>query len=162
MRTPDHSLRTFPSVLLRRAVAHELLGHHALADADFSRSAHLAAELSGIRPAIGLPLDVLDRLYRRLLVREPGFRRPLTERIPEAGTYPDPEPLGFDLAPLTERERVLANWLTTDLTLAGIAAELCVSINTVKTQAKSLYRKLGVSTRKDAVQRLERTGTLTS
>lgn len=157
---PDHSLRTFPSVLLRRAVAHELLGHHALADADFSRATHLAVEVSGIRSAIGLPMDVLEVLYHRMLAREPGFRRPLTEKIPEAGIYPDPEPLGFQLAPLTERERVLANWLTTDLTLAAIADELCVSINTVKTQAKSLYRKLGVSTRDDAVQRLESIGTL--
>jgi DNA-binding CsgD family transcriptional regulator len=33
-----------------------------------------------------------------------------------------------------------------------------VSPNTIKTQAKSLYRKLEVSTRAEAVEKLEQTG----
>ncbi|WP_036922425.1 helix-turn-helix transcriptional regulator [Propionicicella superfundia] len=155
---PDHSLRIFPSVLLRRAIAHELLGHEALADAAFSRSTHLAAESAGVRPAVGLPLDVLERLLMRLIANEPAFAPAVTRDIPLDGEYPDRETLGFDPVPLTEREGVLAGWLTSDLTLGAIAAELCVSTNTLKTQAKSLYRKLGVSSRKDAVERLERTG----
>jgi LuxR family maltose regulon positive regulatory protein len=34
---------------------------------------------------------------------------------------------------------------------AAIAAEEVVSVNTVKTQLKSLYRKLGVSSRDEAI-----------
>lgn len=39
-----------------------------------------------------------------------------------------------------------------------IAAELFVSINTVKTHAASIYRKLGVTGRRDAVRRAEELG----
>lgn len=157
--TPDHSLLSLPSVLLRRAVAHELLGHHSLADADFSRSAHLAAEFTGIRAAIGLPLDVIETLYWRLVVKEPRFRPELIDRLPPEADYPDREPVGFDLPEqLTEREQVLAQWLPTDLSMRAIAEKLCVSTNTVKTQAKSLYRKLGATSRSEAVERLEATG----
>ncbi|MFB9621112.1 LuxR C-terminal-related transcriptional regulator [Brooklawnia cerclae] len=157
--TPDHSPLSLPSVLLRRAIAHEVLGHHSLADADFSRSAHLSAEFAGIRAAIGLPLDVIETLYWRLAANEPEFRPKLTQELPPQDVYPDREPLGFDLPDhLTERERVLAGWLTTDMTIQAIAEQLCVSTNTVKTQTKSLYRKLGVSSRREAIERLEATG----
>jgi LuxR family transcriptional regulator, transcriptional regulator of spore coat protein len=53
--------------------------------------------------------------------------------------------------PLSPRERLILRSLDEDLTLAQIAAELFVSRNTVKTQVQSVYRKLGVSRRADAV-----------
>ena len=40
-----------------------------------------------------------------------------------------------------------------DGSLRKIAKELYVSLNTVKTHTQSIYRKLGVSDRKDAVAR---------
>ena len=36
---------------------------------------------------------------------------------------------------------------------AEIAADLFITINTVKTHQQSIYRKLGVNTRRDAVER---------
>jgi LuxR family maltose regulon positive regulatory protein len=39
------------------------------------------------------------------------------------------------------------------LTTAEIAQEMFVSINTVKTHLKSIYRKLSVARRRDAVRR---------
>ena len=36
---------------------------------------------------------------------------------------------------------------------AEIAADLFVTVNTVKTHQRSIYRKLGVATRRDAVGR---------
>ena len=53
--------------------------------------------------------------------------------------------------PLTRRERVVLAELSEDVTLEEIAARLWVSRNTVKSQLRSVYRKLGVSTRADAV-----------
>jgi len=158
LRSHHHSLRTFPSVLLRRAVANELLGHTDMADADFSQATHLAVDLAGIRPALGLPLDILERLYNRLLEREPALREKVTARIPAAAGYSQPEPMPFDIGVLTKREKVLAAWLSTDLTFVRIAAELCVSTNTVKTQARSVYHKLGASGRAEATEKLERAG----
>ena len=64
-------------------------------------------------------------------------------------------PVGSSL--LTERERVVLQYLPTMLTASEIAADLFVSVNTVKTHQRSIYRKLGVSSRRDAVDRARAT-----
>ena len=53
---------------------------------------------------------------------------------------------------LTEAEQRVVEMLSTHLSFAEIAAELDVSKNTVKTQAISAYRKLGVNSRSAAVE----------
>ena len=55
--------------------------------------------------------------------------------------------------PLTERERTVLRYLAGTLTNAEIADELYVSVATIKTHERSLYKKLGVSGRRDAVGR---------
>lgn len=57
------------------------------------------------------------------------------------------------LEPLSEREREVLRYLPTVMSNADIAAELFVSVNTVKTHVKSIYRKLGATRRQDAVRR---------
>ncbi len=52
---------------------------------------------------------------------------------------------------LTRRERVVLAELTEDVTLEEIATRLFVTRNTVKSQVRSVYRKIGVSTRSEAV-----------
>ena len=153
---PDHNLRSLPSVFLRRAVAHEMLGNTASADMEFSKSSHLAAKLGGIGPALALPLDILETLLLRLVRNEPEFGQAILDRIPLEGQYPDAKPSDVVPVPLTDRERVLAEWLITGMTLPEIAKELHVSINTLKTQTRSLYKKLEVSSRSEAISRLER------
>ncbi|MEN5072917.1 LuxR C-terminal-related transcriptional regulator [Isoptericola cucumis] len=54
-------------------------------------------------------------------------------------------------ATLTRRERVILSNLSEDVTLEQIATKLFVTRNTVKSQVRSVYRKLGVSSRADAV-----------
>ncbi|WP_402463944.1 LuxR C-terminal-related transcriptional regulator [Isoptericola aurantiacus] len=54
-------------------------------------------------------------------------------------------------ASLTRREQVVLSNLTEEITLEQIATKLFVTRNTVKSQVRSVYRKLGVSTRADAV-----------
>jgi ATP/maltotriose-dependent transcriptional regulator MalT len=54
---------------------------------------------------------------------------------------------------LTDREMAVLRALSGPLTAREIGAELYLSINTVKGYTKSLYRKLGVATRADAVAR---------
>jgi len=49
--------------------------------------------------------------------------------------------------------RVILRYLPTMFKTAEIASDLFVSVNTVKTHQQSIYRKLGVSTRRDAVDR---------
>jgi LuxR family maltose regulon positive regulatory protein len=55
--------------------------------------------------------------------------------------------------PLTEREIAVLRHLPTLMSNHEIADGLHVSINTVKTHLKSLYRKLGAASRREAVQR---------
>ena len=61
---------------------------------------------------------------------------------------------------LTTAELRLLPLLTTYLSMPEIAARLHVSRNTVKTQAISIYRKLGVSSRSEANERIVETGLL--
>ena len=64
------------------------------------------------------------------------------------------------LPSLTRAELRLLPLLATYLSLPMIGAELSVSPNTVKSQAISIYRKLGVSSRGDAVIRAKKLGFL--
>ncbi|MBB6451701.1 DNA-binding NarL/FixJ family response regulator [Salirhabdus euzebyi] len=57
--------------------------------------------------------------------------------------------------PLTEREMEIAFLLLKKYSNSKIAAELYLSLGTVKNYLTSLYKKLGVCTRKEAVQFLE-------
>jgi len=50
--------------------------------------------------------------------------------------------------------------LPSRLSIQEIAQELHVSVNTVKSQVRSIYRKLGASGRRDAVVRAKRLGLL--
>jgi LuxR family maltose regulon positive regulatory protein len=54
--------------------------------------------------------------------------------------------------PLTPAELRLLRVLPTHLSFPEVAERLFVSTNTVKTQARSIYRKLGVSSRSEAVE----------
>jgi len=70
-------------------------------------------------------------------------------------------PHGEALAePLTAREQRILGYLPTMLSNAEIGAETFVSLNTVKTHLRSIYRKLGVSSRAEAVERARRLGLL--
>jgi LuxR family maltose regulon positive regulatory protein len=64
------------------------------------------------------------------------------------------------LEPLTERERTMLRYLASALSNAEIANELYVSVNTVKTHQRAVYRKLGVAGRREAVRRARALGLL--
>jgi LuxR family maltose regulon positive regulatory protein len=89
---------------------------------------------------------------------------PLLQRHPTtAGRWPDPQNLppgvietsqlrrGTLAEPLTERELAVLRLITTTMSTAEIANELYLSANTVKTHLAAIYRKIGVSKRRDAV-----------
>ena len=154
----DHNVGALVSVLLRRALAFEALGQSASADAEYSNGIHLAYESGLLSATLGLPLAALQVLFDRMAVNEPVFAAQVSAALPQNYEYPNRPDLSFEPPQLTQREAVLAGWLVTDLSLREIAAELHVSINTVKSQVTSLYRKLDVSSRDDATDQLRRTG----
>jgi LuxR family maltose regulon positive regulatory protein len=61
---------------------------------------------------------------------------------------------------LTDAELRLLPLLATHLTFSEVGRELFLSPNTIKTQAGSIYRKLGASTRSQAVTRARELGLL--
>jgi LuxR family maltose regulon positive regulatory protein len=54
---------------------------------------------------------------------------------------------------LSDRERDVLRHVGELLDTADIAAELYISVNTVKTHLKSIFRKLGAGDRREAVRR---------
>jgi len=61
---------------------------------------------------------------------------------------------------LSSRERQVLGYAPSMLSAAEIGSELFVSVNTVKAHLRSIYRKLGVSRRRDAVIQARRRGLL--
>jgi LuxR family maltose regulon positive regulatory protein len=74
------------------------------------------------------------------------------ERMVQAGARrrPTPSRPGEELS---ERELAVLRLLPTHLSQREIGESLYISVNTVKTHIKSIFRKLGVSSRADAVAR---------
>jgi LuxR family maltose regulon positive regulatory protein len=62
--------------------------------------------------------------------------------------------------PLSERELDVLKLLGTELSGPEIAAQLSVSLNTVRTHTKNIYGKLGANSRRAAVRRGQELGLL--
>jgi LuxR family maltose regulon positive regulatory protein len=104
-------------------------------------------------------LDELDVLLKTTA----GFTVSEDEtRELRAGVDALARPRGGWLASITPAERNLIPLLATHLTFREIADELRVSRNTVKTQAVSVYRKLQVSSRSEAIGAAAESGLLPS
>ena len=96
-----------------------------------------------IRPfALAGPLT-----QRELDARAPLDRGTFAARVAaaRAAVVPDPAVL------LSEREMAVLSLLPSLLSAREIADEFTVSVNTVKSHIRSIYAKLGVSSRRDAV-----------
>jgi LuxR family transcriptional regulator, maltose regulon positive regulatory protein len=61
---------------------------------------------------------------------------------------------------LTDREAEILPLLAGTLSLREIGSALHLSLNTIKTHSRGLYRKLGVSSRAEAVQSARQLGLL--
>lgn len=93
---------------------------------------------------------------------DPGIARPLFERVAARHRLPGARPVVADglVEQLSERERAVLRYLPSTLSLPDIARELYVSPNTVKTQCAAIYRKLGVTGRRAAVDAARACGLL--
>jgi LuxR family transcriptional regulator, maltose regulon positive regulatory protein len=118
--------------------------------------AHLAlAEPAAARTVLTETERVLElRPHMGLLVED---AKDLHERV-AATSGPD----GAWAMSLTGAELRLLPYLATHLMFPEIASRLFISRNTVKSEAVSIYRKLGVSTRSGAVERAVEVGLLES
>ncbi|WP_245900242.1 LuxR C-terminal-related transcriptional regulator [Geodermatophilus normandii] len=83
-------------------------------------------------------------------------------RLLDADPAPDRGPLAQQhlIEPLSGRELEVLRLLGTDLDGPGIARELYLSLNTVRTHTRNVYAKLGVNSRRAAVRRAGELGLL--
>jgi LuxR family maltose regulon positive regulatory protein len=102
---------------------------------------------------VGPPLPELLRRRIRAGTRQRTLAGEIIALIEEQGEQAHEDPRRVLLDPLSDREEAVLRYLPTVMSKAEIASELFVSINTVKTHTKNIYRKLGVGTRTEAVRR---------
>lgn len=138
-------LRAAAELLL--ATASLQLGDRAVAESALRRFAAVA-EVHGTTG----PLVLLSAAHREALLglaEQIGVTAATLERWRRV---PAPMPPVAARVTLTRRESDVLDQLRATGSLAEIAAVLSVSGNTVKSQLRTLYRKLGVTTREDALR----------
>ena len=106
---------------------------------------------SWIQPALHY-CPALARVYRGLLQSGTG-RREIPVR-PANGSRLDP----VIVEQLSKREREVLCFASSMLSTEEIAASMYLSVNTVKTHFKSIFRKLGATRRGEAVRRAKELG----
>jgi len=132
MRARPVSTYALPSVSVRFRIH---LASMFWVTGDHATARHLVREIDDIlllRPDLGRLLDQVAALQELVRSTTPG---------------------ATGMTPLTPAELRLLPYLQTHLTIPEIGARLFVSKNTVGTEVGSIYRKLGVSTRSEAVER---------
>lgn len=131
------------------------------------------------REAVGRALSLAEPERRRRLFLRPGpLGRSLVSAFPDLvgghvwlGLAPPsrsgaPGPTegpvaggsGIPVEPLTDRETTVLVRMAQAMSVEDIAKDLFVSVNTVKTHQRGIYRKLAVSRRNDAVRRARSLG----
>jgi len=110
-------------------------------------------ERDWLRPVLHRDPELAQQ-YRRLL--EPDLVRPgwMEPRQRPGQAAP------MVVEPLSEREREVLEHVSAMESTAEIASEMYISVNTVKTHLKSIYRKLAVTHRGEAVRRARKLGLL--
>lgn len=134
------------------------LAYDADADHDaaslFLERALAEAEPHGLRrPFMELGANV-ELLLRRQVRRGTAHRSLADELLREfARAQANERPRSMLPESLSAREAAVLRFLPTMMSNGEIASELFVSVNTVKTHLKSIYRKLDVPDRREAVRR---------
>lgn len=139
MRARQYCTHAVPALAIR---ARLILARTYFAVGDHATAHHLVRECDDVllrRPSLGvMNADVAD-----------------TRRVIQTGAE-----RSAGAPPLTPAELRLLPYLQTHLTIPEIGTRLFVSRNTVSTEVGSIYRKLGVSSRSDAVDRATALGML--
>jgi LuxR family maltose regulon positive regulatory protein len=131
---------------IRPSLTHATPHYTVLTLVELGRAQVALGEVGGAR---SVALDATEVLARRpgLGVLEQRVEE-LRREIARVAALAERQPVGLSAAELR-----LLPLLTTHLTFPEIGQRLFLSPNTIKTQAISIYRKLGASSRREAVER---------
>ena len=138
------------------ALDHRSLGHRSLA------SALRLAEPEQLRLPFALERSWLGPVLRRHPDLAGAHRRLLApvlpgEPLPARPAVPDQAPI-LVAEPLSEREREVLRHVSGMLSTAEVASQMYISVNTVKTHLRNIYRKLAATHRGEAVRRARQLG----
>jgi LuxR family maltose regulon positive regulatory protein len=143
-------LRTAPDDRRRQLEAVALSARAAADGGDLAGARRLLAEVApvvqregAVRTFLDEGFDIVDLLGLDPPAGAPAAARPAGSRLVE---------------PLSERELSVLRYLPSRLSNREIGAELFVSLNTVKSHLKTIYRKLDVERREEAVRRARQLG----
>jgi LuxR family maltose regulon positive regulatory protein len=139
-----------------RAVAAYRCGDLPSATAALGRAVDTVRATGALRALVTVPREDL----LALTVHLPAAAELLAQ--PAVLAQRDLFPPRIVLITLTEREQRVLEKLAAGLTTRQTANSLVVSVNTVKTQQASLYRKLGTNSRADAIARAQQLGLVTA
>ncbi|UYP17639.1 LuxR C-terminal-related transcriptional regulator [Rhodococcus sp. Z13] len=143
----DIDLERCPAVCAELAligsVAALRLGRRTEARRHLQRAVVLSRHSGVTRPFVTLPPSAV----RDVLSLGVDLPLDLEEAVAEYGSFREIRPA----VRLTRRERAVLDALLEGGSPASIAKQQYVSLNTVKTQLRSLYRKLGVHSREEAI-----------
>jgi LuxR family transcriptional regulator, maltose regulon positive regulatory protein len=138
------------SALLTAVIAHRRL-NQATEAAERLEEALAVAEpddQSGAFIAAGTPIRSALTVLITPASRCAGFAGRILDRFDGRLPHTAGQPSG---TPLTESELAVLRFLPSHMTNQEIAESLFLSINTIKTHLSSVYRKLGVSSRRQAI-----------
>ena len=146
-------------ILIAQALALHAAGDRAAALSVVTRAIGLAEPEGYVRVFAdeGPPMAALLKLAARQPGAPSGAGRLLAAMVTAEGPTPADQPL---IEPLSERELEVLRLLQGDLDGPDIAAELTVSLATVRTHTRNIYAKLGVNSRRAAVRRAAELGLL--
>jgi LuxR family transcriptional regulator, maltose regulon positive regulatory protein len=137
------------------ALALDALAEHDGAAASLEQALE-RAEPGGLRGPLlwfGRPLQPLLRRQLRRGTAHRALVGELVEVLDRSDGHHTALRAQLAIEPLSPRERAVLRYLPTMMSNQEIAAELFVSVNTVKTHLKAIYRKLDVPDRRAAVRR---------
>jgi LuxR family maltose regulon positive regulatory protein len=140
------------SAMLVRAVGYRRLGRKDVAAAQLDEALALAAPEDARQVFVdcGKSVRALLTVLLPAESRFAGFAAGIVQRF-ESPIGPRASYHRGAKGELTESEREIMRYLSSHLTNEEIAEDLCLSVNTVKTHLRAIYRKLGVSSRRAAI-----------
>ena len=142
-------------ILVLQALAHEAEGDTSLALAPLERALTLAEPEGYVRIFVdeGPPMATLLREAAKHGIAASNYVSQLLRAFGKAeGITPVTQRL---IEPLSERELEVLRLLGTELDGPEIARELVVALSTIRTHTRNIYSKLGVNSRRAAVDQAE-------
>jgi LuxR family maltose regulon positive regulatory protein len=158
-RRPDGSRHRLPvqtrsqrvQELLERAQTQCVAGDVRAGRSEVAKALSLAQRERIRRPFAHVPAPIRAMIRNdRDLRSQAGWLRPEQTATRHTAAATDPAPI---LEDLSQRELEVLRHLSALLTTEEIAAEMFISVNTVKTHVRKILGKLSVSRRNDAVRR---------